>query len=106
MLQNFSWKSVSKGPAYFSRSDPAVHGVRPLKHNSNKKIHERNYPALLAGQDIATVTALNKLVGYPRFQKKRKGKPVQSPDSLLTPFDSFCPFPMLKKEKRFAPIAE
>lgn len=77
----------------------------PLKHNSNKKIHWRNYPALLAGQDIPiALSALSKFVGYPRFQKKRKGKTVHSPD--FPDIDSFCPFPMPKKEERFASVAE
>lgn len=64
-FQNFSWKSVFKSPAYFSRSIPAVHDVRSLKPQQQKKVHWRNYPALLTGQDIPIVSALSKLVGYP-----------------------------------------
>lgn len=53
----------------------------PLKHNSNNKVHELNYSALLALEDIPKVSALGKLGICPRLQKKRKGKAVHSADS-------------------------
>lgn len=107
-FQNFSRKSVFKSPAYFSRLNPAVHGVRSLKTQQKEKNSLGKLSSLIGRTGHTYSVSFQQISWLPKISEKEDWKTYPQSRALtlswnhLTPSAPFIP----KKEKRFASISE